>query len=145
MDLAAKPPGLDEPLGDALLRPTRIYVRPLRKLYAAGLLRGAAHITGGGLVDNPTRMLPSGARLKLTIELGAWVIPPLYRLIESVGKISQAEMLRTFNCGVGMIVCVPRARAAEAAQLLAAEGETVFRVGQVGAADAPDAPVEFVE
>jgi phosphoribosylformylglycinamidine cyclo-ligase len=145
MDLKATPEGLGEPLGDALLRPTRIYVRSLRKLYAAGLLRGAAHITGGGLVDNPTRMLPSGARLKLTIDLRAWTPPPLFRLIARTGNIPPAEMRRTFNCGLGMIVCVPQARADEAARLLAAEGETVYRVGEVGAAPAPDAPVEFVE
>jgi phosphoribosylformylglycinamidine cyclo-ligase len=68
----ATPPGLSEPLASALLRPTRIYVRALRALHDADLLRGAAHITGGGLVENPTRMLPADARLRLRINLGAW-------------------------------------------------------------------------
>ena len=145
MDLQVTPEGLGEPLGDALLRPTRIYVRSLRKLYGAGLLRGAAHITGGGLVDNPTRMLPAGARLKLRIDLRAWALPPLFQLIAGVGNIPAAEMRRTFNCGIGMIVCVPAASAERAAALLTEEGETVFRIGEVAPAPAADAPVEFIE
>src|SRR4051812_27680551 len=74
LPLDAAPPGLGEPLASALLRPTRIYVRALRALHDAELLRGAAHITGGGLVDNPTRMLPADARLALRIHLDAWPV-----------------------------------------------------------------------
>src|SRR5882672_11438282 len=88
------PPGVS--LGELLLRPTRIYVRALRALYAEGLLRGAAHITGGGLVDNPTRMLPANAKLKLRLDLGSWELPPIMRLLARGGKVAQAEMLRTF-------------------------------------------------
>jgi phosphoribosylformylglycinamidine cyclo-ligase len=142
--LDARVEGLDEPLGRALLRPTKIYVRSLRALYAAGLLKGAAHITGGGLVDNPTRMLAAGARLKLQIDLGAWTWPPLFQALARLGNVSAEEMRRTFNLGVGMVVCVARERAAEAERLLSAEGETVFRLGQVAAAPGPDAPVEFL-
>jgi phosphoribosylformylglycinamidine cyclo-ligase len=145
LDLAARPPGgeVDEPLADALLRPTRIYVRSLRKLYAAGLLKGAAHITGGGLVDNPTRMLPGDSPLRLQIDLGGWTWPGLFRLIARLGDIPPAEMRRTFNVGIGMVVCVAADRADEAARLLAAEGETVHRIGQVAAGSGPDQPVEF--
>jgi phosphoribosylformylglycinamidine cyclo-ligase len=142
--LDARPAGLEEPLGEALLRPTRIYVPAMRQLYAAGLLKGAAHITGGGLVDNPTRMLPRGALLKLQIDTRAWQWPALFRLIAELGNISVAEMRRTFNCGIGMIVCVAPAEAARAEQLLTDAGETVFRIGQVAAASAPDAAVEFL-
>ncbi|HVU52667.1 MAG TPA: phosphoribosylformylglycinamidine cyclo-ligase [Polyangia bacterium] len=133
-----------EPLGDVLLRPTRIYVRALRALYAAGLLRGAAHITGGGLVDNPTRMLPADARLELRLALGSWEIPPVMRLLQRGGGVSDEEMRRTFNLGIGMLVCVPAARAAEARRVLEAEGERVFEVGEVAPADAVEAPVKFV-
>jgi phosphoribosylformylglycinamidine cyclo-ligase len=133
-----------EPLGDVLLRPTRIYVRAVRALYAAGMLRGAAHITGGGLVDNPTRMLPSAAKLKLRIRRGSWEVPKIIQLVQFWGDVADAEMLRTFNMGIGMLVCVPAARAAEARRLLEAEGERVFEVGEVAPADAADAPVEFV-
>jgi phosphoribosylformylglycinamidine cyclo-ligase len=134
----------DTPLGELLLRPTRIYVRSLRKLAAAGLMRGAAHITGGGLVDNPTRMVPSDAALKLQINLGSWPIPPIMRVLARAARVSPAEMRRTFNLGIGMIACVPAARAAEARALLEAAGEQVFDIGQVAAAPAPDAPVEFI-
>jgi phosphoribosylformylglycinamidine cyclo-ligase len=136
--------GLDAPLADVLLRPTRIYVRALRALYAQGLLRGAAHITGGGLVDNPTRMLPGDAKLKLRLTLGSWEIPPVMKLLQRGGNVADAEMLRTFNMGLGMLACVPAARASEARRLLEAEGERVFDVGEVAAADGVDAPVEFV-
>ena len=139
------PEGLGEPLADALLRPTKIYVKSLRKLYGAGLLKGASHITGGGLVDNPTRMLPGDAKLKLQIDTRAWQWPPLFRLIAKLGNIATAEMRRTFNLGIGMVVCVAADKAAEAEKLLRDEGETVFRLGRVAAADAPEAPVEFLE
>ncbi|HMF41724.1 MAG TPA: phosphoribosylformylglycinamidine cyclo-ligase [Polyangia bacterium] len=144
LPLDAAPPGLDEPLASALLRPTRIYVRALRALHDAELLRGAAHITGGGLVENPTRMLPADARLKLRIDLGSWTVPPIFGLLARGGDVADAEMLRTFNMGIGMVVCVPGDRAAEAQTLLQRADEQVFSIGEVVAADAPDMPVEFV-
>jgi phosphoribosylformylglycinamidine cyclo-ligase len=144
LDLGAAPKGFDEPLGQLLLRPTRIYVRALRALAEAELLRGAAHITGGGLVDNPTRMLPDGARLKLQLRLGSWDIPPLFQLLAEGGRVAPDEMRRTFNLGIGMVVCVPAERVAEATALLERAGEKVFAIGQVAAADGPDAPVEFL-
>jgi phosphoribosylformylglycinamidine cyclo-ligase len=143
LDLAAPAPGLDAPLGEVLLRPTRIYVRALRALHDADLLRGAAHITGGGLVDNPTRMLPRDARLKLRIRLGSWPVPPIFGLIAEGGGVAEEEMRRTFNLGVGMLICVPADRVAEATALCERAGEAVFPVGEVLPADAPDAPVEF--
>jgi len=144
LDLDAQAPGLNEPLAQALLRPTRIYVRSMRALAEADLLRGAAHITGGGLVDNPTRMIPDGARLKLQLRLGSWTIPPIFELLARGGGVAPEEMRRTFNMGLGMLVCVPADRAPEAITLLERSGEQVFSVGQVAAADAPDAPVEFL-
>jgi phosphoribosylformylglycinamidine cyclo-ligase len=144
LDLDAQAPGMSEPLGQALLRPTRIYVRSMRALAEAELLRGAAHITGGGLVDNPTRMIPEGARLKLQIRLGSWTIPPIFELLARGGSVTPEEMRRTFNMGLGMLVCVPGDRVAEAVTLLERSGEQVFAVGQVAATDAPDAPVEFL-
>jgi phosphoribosylformylglycinamidine cyclo-ligase len=144
LKLEARLEGVEGTLGEALLRPTRIYVRALRKLAAAELLKGAAHITGGGLVDNPTRMLPPGARLKLQIDPRAWSWPALFGHIARLGNIAPEEMRRTFNVGIGMIVAVPEARADEARRLLEAEGETVYRIGRVAAADAPDGPVEFL-
>ena len=144
LDRPAEELGEAATLGEVLLRPTRIYVRSLRALHAAGLLRGAAHITGGGLVDNPTRMLPADAKLKLRLRLGSWEVPPVMRLLARGGNVSEAEMLRTFNLGLGMLVCVPAARAAESRRLLEAEGERVFEVGDVAPSEAVDAPVELI-
>jgi phosphoribosylformylglycinamidine cyclo-ligase len=137
------PEGLDAPLGEVLLRPTRIYVRSLRRLAAADLLNGAAHITGGGLIDNPPRMIPGDAKLKLQIDVGSWTVPPVFDLLARGGGVAPDEMLRTFNMGLGMLVCVPAAKAREARTLLEQEGETVFDVGEVAASDRVDAPVEL--
>jgi phosphoribosylformylglycinamidine cyclo-ligase len=144
LDLDATPPGLDEPLGQALLRPTRIYVRAMRALADAELLHGAAHITGGGLIDNPPRMIPDGARLKLQLRLDSWRIPPLFELLARGGGVAPDEMRRTFNMGLGMLVCVPADRVSEAITVLERSGEQVWEVGQVAAAAAPEAPVEFL-
>jgi phosphoribosylformylglycinamidine cyclo-ligase len=144
LDLAAKPDGLDEPLAQALLRPTRIYVRSLRRLAAAGLMKGAAHITGGGLVDNPTRMLPPGSLLTHQFNLRSWNPPPVFDLLQRLGNVDPEEMRRTFNMGIGMVVAVPAGAADAAQSILEAEGEKAFIIGQVVAADRPDAPVEFI-
>jgi phosphoribosylformylglycinamidine cyclo-ligase len=133
------------PLGEVLLAPTRIYVRALRALAAADLLHGAAHITGGGLVENPTRMLPADAPLKLQIRLGSWPVPEVMHLLARAGRVADEEMRRTFNLGVGRVVAVPAARAADARRLLEDAGEQVFEIGAVAPADAPGGPVEFLE
>jgi phosphoribosylformylglycinamidine cyclo-ligase len=143
LPLGDTPAGLDAPLADVLLRPTRIYVRALRRLAATDLLRGAAHITGGGLIDNPPRMIPGDAKLKLQIDVGSWTVPPVFELLARGGGVAPDEMLRTFNMGLGMLVCVPAARVSEARALLEQEGETVFDVGEVAASDRTDTPVEL--
>jgi len=144
LGLDAKLEGVDKPLGEALLAPTRIYVKALRALYAQGMMKGAAHITGGGLVENPQRMIPDDAALKIQIDLGSWTIPALIQHAARLGNISAEEMRRTFNMGLGMIVAVPAERAEEAISVLRAQGETVFKIGRIAKADAPEAPVEFV-
>lgn len=145
LGLDARLDGLDKPLGEALLAPTRIYVKALRALYARGLMKGAAHITGGGLVENPSRMLPDDAALKLVIQLGSWPLPPLFAHAMRLGNIGAEEMRRTFNMGIGMVVAVASDKVAEAIEVLRAQGEIVHRIGHVAEAPAPDAPVEFVE
>jgi phosphoribosylformylglycinamidine cyclo-ligase len=144
LDLGSTPADLGCTLGEALLRPTRIYVRALRRLSAAGLMKGAAHITGGGLVDNPTRMIPPGARLKLRIDPRAWPLPPVFAMLASLGNVAPEEMRRTFNMGIGMVVAVPAGAADAAQSILELEGEKVFTIGSVESADQVDAPVEFV-
>ena len=124
-------------LGEALLAPTRIYVRPLLDAIAAGGVHGLAHITGGGLTENTPRMLPDG--LGAGIDLGAWDLPPVFRWLRTEAGIAPAEMLKTFNCGVGLVLAVAPDRAGDIAALLAAAGETVTTIGRI----VPGAGVRF--
>ena len=116
-------------LGAALLVPTRLYVRPALAAIAAGGVHGLAHITGGGLTENLPRVLPDG--LGAGIDLDAWDLPAVFRWLADTGDIAPAEMLRTFNCGIGMVLAVEAARADALAVLLAEAGETVLRLGRV--------------
>ena len=116
-------------LGEALMAPTRLYVRPILALHRAGLLHAAAHITGGGLPGNLPRVLPTG--LCATIEPSAWQMPPVFAWLAAAGSVSTAEMLRVFNCGIGMVVVVPDASAATS--LLEHAGETVIPLGHIDA------------
>lgn len=116
-------------LGEELLAPTRIYVKALLPLIRAGKLKGLAHITGGGITENTPRMLPDD--LKSKIDLEAWAFPPVFRWMQEVGQISDAEMLRTFNCGVGMIVSVAADDVMDVLQALAEMDEAAFVIGEV--------------
>jgi phosphoribosylformylglycinamidine cyclo-ligase len=126
-----------EPLGRMLMVPTRIYVRPLLALHRAGLLKAAAHITGGGLPGNLPRVLPPGTEAVLS---AGWPVPEVFRWLAQAGDIAPAEMLRVFNCGIGMALVVAEADAEAATSLLRAEGETVVRLGSVAAGTAEAAP-----
>ena len=120
-------------LGEALMTPTRIYVAPLLALHRAGLLRAAAHITGGGLPGNVPRMLPDG--LHADLDAGAWPLPPVFPWLARTGGVADAEMLQVFNCGLGMVLAVSDRDAALA--LLASLGEPAYVVGQVVSGDGP--------
>ena len=120
-------------LGAALLAPTRLYVRPLLALHRAGLLHAAAHITGGGLPGNLPRVLPDGTAAVL--DGAAWPLPPVFGWLARTGGVAAEEMLRVFNCGIGMALVVPDAAAARA--LLEAEGERVFEIGRIVAGAGP--------
>ncbi len=116
-------------LGEALLTPTRLYVKQALQAIRAGGVHALAHITGGGLTENLPRVLPD--ELGAQIDLNAWDLPPVFRWMADVGGIAEAEMLKTFNCGIGMIVVCDAARADELTTLLAEAGETVARIGTV--------------
>ncbi|WP_103255712.1 phosphoribosylformylglycinamidine cyclo-ligase [Tabrizicola aquatica] len=116
-------------LGEALLTPTRLYVKPALAAIRAGGVHGLAHITGGGLTENPPRVLPEG--LACQIDLGAWQLPPVFRWLASTANMSEPELLKTFNCGIGMILVVAADRAEALTDLLQAEGETVARLGTI--------------
>ncbi len=118
-------------LADALIAPTRIYVKPLLALMAAMEVKGMAHITGGGLVENVPRVL--GDKLTAVLDSAAWDMPPLFKWLQQHGGVADAEMHRVFNCGIGMVVIVaPEVADAAMAQLKAA-GETVSRIGTIRA------------
>jgi phosphoribosylformylglycinamidine cyclo-ligase len=120
-------------LADVLMAPTRIYVNALLALHRAGLLLAAAHITGGGLPGNLPRVLPHGTRAE--IDAAAWPVPPVFAWLARAGDVAAEEMLRVFNCGIGMAVVVRDAAAATA--LLESLGESVFRIGAIAAHDGP--------
>jgi phosphoribosylformylglycinamidine cyclo-ligase len=123
-DMGADEWGLGAPLGEVLLRPTRIYVRELLDLRARFPLKGAVHITGGGFTGNVPRVLPRG--LGAVMQAGSWPELPIFRLLREVGRLSDEEMYRTFNCGLGMVLVVPPTHAAALAE--AAGGYVVGEV-----------------
>ena len=116
-------------IGEVLLTPTRLYVRPVLAALELGGVHGLAHITGGGLTENVPRMLPEG--LGAEINLDAWELPGVFRWLMRSGGIEEAEMLKTFNSGIGMVVAVAESAAADVAEVLKDNGETVIRLGQV--------------
>lgn len=116
-------------LGAALLAPTRLYVKQALAAIRAGGVHGLAHITGGGLTENPPRVLPDG--LACEIDLSAWQLPPVFRWLATQAGMAEAELLKTFNCGIGMMLVVAEDRAADLSALLAAAGETVVPLGRV--------------
>jgi len=125
---------LDEPVGDttladALIAPTRIYVKSLLALLQDIDVHALAHITGGGLTENLPRVLP--AHSVADIDRDSWPLPPVFGWLEDVGNIAGSEMLRTFNCGIGMVVCVAAEDAARATEVLRSQGETVFEIGGI--------------
>ncbi len=117
------------PFIDAIMAPTRIYVKPLLALIAALPVKGMAHITGGGLTENLPRILPE--TLAATLDRKCWPLPPLFQWLQREGQVADAEMHRVFNCGIGMAVVVAQEHAAAAAGLLQAAGETVHVIGRI--------------
>lgn len=120
-------------LGAALLAPTRLYVKQALAAVRAGGVHALAHITGGGLTENLPRVLPEG--LGAEIDLNAWDLPPVFKWLAAEGGMSQPEMLKTFNAGVGMVLSVSADQADALTALLTEEGETVYRLGQVVAGE----------
>ncbi|QWE18394.1 phosphoribosylformylglycinamidine cyclo-ligase [Polynucleobacter corsicus] len=117
------------PLGDVVMAPTQIYVKPLLKLIGEINVKGMAHITGGGLVDNVPRVLPENTQAVLHRD--SWQMPELFRWLQMKGGVADAEMVRVFNCGIGMVVIVSTDQADTAIQSLKAEGLHAWTVGEV--------------
>ncbi len=122
----AKP---DAAMLDALMKPTRIYVKPILELLENGLVKGMAHITGGGIVGNVPRMLPKGTQA--VIQGKSWPQPEVFRWLQEQGGVAEDEMHRVFNCGIGLVLAVSASNARKAIIQLTALGETVYRIGVV--------------
>jgi phosphoribosylformylglycinamidine cyclo-ligase len=116
-------------LGETLLAPTRIYVKPLLALMEHVPVKGMAHITGGGLLENIPRILADD--LTAVLDRGAWEMPPVFQWLKKAGNVAEHEMYRTFNCGIGMAVVVAEQDAQAAADALTRAGETVYRIGRI--------------
>lgn len=122
-------PGSEQTLGEALLAPTRIYVKTFLALMDQFQVKGGAHITGGGLLENVPRMLPEGCRA--LIDKKTWEVPAIFRWIEQVGQIYEADMFRTFNMGMGMVIAVPAAEAEAVVEQAQQLGEQAAMIGRV--------------
>jgi phosphoribosylformylglycinamidine cyclo-ligase len=122
-------PEVGSTVGDILLAVHRSYLKPIRALMAAKLLRGAAHITGGGITDNTPRILPKG--LAVAIDTASWRIPAIFEVLRRTGNIPDNDFRRTFNLGVGMILAVPARGLARSEAILRRLGETPFPIGRV--------------
>ncbi len=119
----------EQTLAEALIKPTRIYVKNLLELAADCPPNAIAHITGGGLIDNIPRVLPSDCSAKLALD--SWEFPPVFKWLQQSGKVEQVEMLRTFNCGVGMVLAVDAASSDACLARLQSLGETAWQIGEV--------------
>jgi phosphoribosylformylglycinamidine cyclo-ligase len=126
-DVARLP--LDPALADELLKVHRSYLKPLRALIDARVLKGAAHITGGGITDNTPRILPHGFGAR--VDVSTWTIPPIFEKLRAIGNIELADYRRTFNLGIGMIVVVSRRNLAKARQILTDADQAFYEVGSV--------------
>jgi phosphoribosylformylglycinamidine cyclo-ligase len=120
---------LGDLLGNVLLTPTKLYVKPILSILEKVKIKGMAHITGGGFIENIPRVLP--ASVNAHIEYGSWPILPIFELMQREGKISNNDMFRTFNMGIGMVIVVSAEHAELAIQLVEQQGEKIYRIGEV--------------
>jgi len=137
-DVARRP--LDSSIADELLKVHRSYLKPLRALIDAGVLKGAAHITGGGITDNTPRILPRG--LAARVDVSSWTVPPFFEKLREIGNVPLADYRRTFNLGIGMIVVVSKRNLGKAREILGGIDEKFFELGSV--VKARGARVEYV-
>ncbi len=128
-------------LADALMAPTRIYVKPLLSLIKQQTVLALSHITGGGLLENIPRVLPD--HCKAVIDLKSWHLPPVFSWLQAQGNVAQKEMYRTFNCGVGMVICVPEEQSEATIAHLQTLGETPWRIGSIETRQGQEHQVEL--
>ena len=123
----------DSTLGNALLTPTRIYIKPLLALFKELDVHALSHITGGGLLENLPRVLPKDCAAK--IDSKSWQLPEIFQWLQTQGNVEKNEMYRTFNCGVGMVLCLPAEHSEQAIEFLRQQGENAWKLGEIIAAE----------
>ncbi len=128
-------------LSEALMEPTRIYVKSLLELYRKQPVHAMAHITGGGLLENIPRVLPDSA--KAVIDTQSWELPPVFQWLQQAGNVATDEMYRTFNCGIGMVLAVPASDADSAIAFLSERGEQAWKLGRIADRQGDEAQVEM--
>ena len=133
---------LDESIGLELLKPTRIYVKPMLNILKNFTIKGIVHITGGGFIDNIPRIVPGPC--KAVIEKGSWVVPPIFSLLQKMGGVDDLEMLRTFNMGVGLMIVVSEKDVSEIMGRLIKLGETPYCIGTIEKREQNEPLVSFV-
>ena len=134
-------PLADKTLGQALMAPTRIYVKPILELMKSVPLNALSHITGGGLLENIPRVLPDNA--KAVIDTNSWQMPEVFNWLQTNGNVKDTDMFLTFNCGVGMILAVDNELAEQALQILKDQGEDAWVIGHIAQADTDQEQVEL--
>jgi len=142
MDLRKRVEEIKEELGEELLRPTKIYVKVILNLMRDFNIGGIAHITGGGIIDNLPRIIPKG--YKAVVHRGTWEIPPIFSFLREKGNISEDEMLRTFNNGIGMILIVRTKQADEILGRLHSSGQKAFVIGEIEKAEREQEAIELI-
>lgn len=143
LGIASRPAGLDAPIGEELLKPTRIYVKPLLELMKGFPIKGLAHITGGGFLDNLPRVIPESC--KAVIYRHSWPTPPIFSLLQELGGVAEAEMWRVFNMGVGMMIVVSEEDRDEVMKRMAMLGERPFGIGHIEKRSGQEAAVQITD
>jgi phosphoribosylformylglycinamidine cyclo-ligase len=142
LDVRARLPELDRPLGDVLLAPTKIYAKSILSLIARTAVKGLAHITGGGLTENVPRVLPS--RTVARIRRSSWPVPPIFSVIQRNGSVGEDEMFRVFNMGIGLVVIAEAGEADRVIKTLGELGEAAWRIGDIASGASDEAKVDYV-
>jgi len=133
---------LDQPLGEVLLTPTRIYAKQILALAADYPIKGIAHITGGGLTENLPRILPKGCRAR--VHRGAWPVPPIFQVLRKMGKVDEEELYRVFNMGIGLALVVSANHVEKLIARAAELGDRGYRIGEIVASEPDGTRVEYV-
>ncbi|GIX24336.1 MAG: phosphoribosylformylglycinamidine cyclo-ligase [Caldimonas manganoxidans] len=140
---AGLPATLDgQPFRDRVMAPTRLYVKPVLQAMKTVRIKGMAHITGGGLLENIPRCLP--AHTKAVLQGDAWPRPEIFQWLQREGAVAESEMHRTFNCGIGFVLVVAPSEAARAAEVLRQQGQTVYTIGRIEARQGDEPPTQVV-